>query len=34
VIFDTRDAMTARPGGPPTPEALALQRMLATLEVP
>ncbi len=34
VIFDTRDAMTARPGGPPTPEALTLQRMLATLEVP
>ncbi len=34
VIFDTRDAMTARPGGPPTPEALYLQRMLATLEVP
>ena len=34
VIFDTRDARTARPGGPPTPEALTLQRMLATLEVP
>jgi hypothetical protein len=34
VIFDTRDALTARPGGPPTPEGLALRRMLATLDVP
>ncbi|ACL60015.1 DUF4159 domain-containing protein [Methylobacterium nodulans] len=34
VIFDTRDAMTARSGGPPTAEGLYLQRMLATLEVP
>ncbi|WP_407519421.1 DUF4159 domain-containing protein [Methylobacterium oryzisoli] len=34
VVFDTRDAMTARSGGPPTPEGLYLQRMLATLEVP
>jgi hypothetical protein len=34
VIFDTRDAMTARPGGPATPESLYLQRMLSTLEVP
>ncbi len=34
VIFDTRDALTARPGGPATPEALALRRMLATLDVP
>jgi hypothetical protein len=34
VIFDTRDALTARPGGPPTPEAVALRRMLATLDVP
>ncbi|MGL4729010.1 MAG: DUF4159 domain-containing protein, partial [Bosea sp. (in: a-proteobacteria)] len=34
VIFDTRDALTARPGGPPTPESIALRRMLATLDVP
>ncbi|ACA18823.1 conserved hypothetical membrane protein [Methylobacterium sp. 4-46] len=34
VIFDTRDAMMARSGGPPTAEALYLQRMLSTLEVP
>ncbi|MGY2047571.1 DUF4159 domain-containing protein [Methylobacterium sp. JK268] len=34
VIFDTRDAMTARSGGPPTAESLYLQRMLSTLEVP
>ncbi|MCP1547416.1 MULTISPECIES: DUF4159 domain-containing protein [Methylorubrum] len=34
VIFDTRDAQTARPGGPPSPEAAYLRKMLATLEVP
>ncbi|GJE57655.1 DUF4159 domain-containing protein [Methylobacterium thuringiense] len=34
VIFDTRDAQVARPGGPPTPEGLYLRKMLATLEVP
>ncbi|UMY19241.1 DUF4159 domain-containing protein [Methylobacterium organophilum] len=34
VIFDTRDALTARPGGPATPEGAYLRRMLATLEVP
>ncbi len=34
VIFDTRDALTARPGGPPTPEGAYLRKMLATLEVP
>ncbi|GMA77991.1 hypothetical protein GCM10025880_44080 [Methylorubrum aminovorans] len=34
VIFDTRDAQTARPGGPPTPETAYLRKMLATLEVP
>lgn len=34
VIFDTRDALTARPGGTPTPEAQALRQMLATLDVP
>jgi hypothetical protein len=34
VLFDTRDALTARPGGPPSPEALYLRTMLSTLEVP
>lgn len=34
VLFDTRDALTARPGSPPTPEATYLRKMLATLEVP
>jgi hypothetical protein len=34
VVFDTRDAMNARPGGAPTPEGQALRRMLATLDVP
>ncbi len=34
VLFDTRDALTSRPGGPPTPEAAYLRKMLATLEVP
>ncbi|KNY21023.1 DUF4159 domain-containing protein [Methylobacterium sp. ARG-1] len=34
VLFDTRDALTARPGGPPSPEAAYLRKMLATLEVP
>jgi hypothetical protein len=34
VLFDTRDALTSRPGGPPTPEATYLRKMLATLEVP
>jgi hypothetical protein len=34
VLFDTRDALTARAGGPPTAEALYLRKMLATLEVP
>ena len=34
VLFDTRDGLTARPGAPPSPEALYLRRMLATLEVP
>ena len=34
VIFDTRDAQTARPGGPPTPETAYLRKMLGTLEVP
>ena len=34
VLFDTRDALTARPGGPPSPEGAYLRKMLATLEVP
>jgi hypothetical protein len=34
VIFDTRDALGARPGGGPTPEAQYLRRMLATLDIP
>ncbi|HEX8166261.1 MAG TPA: DUF4159 domain-containing protein [Beijerinckiaceae bacterium] len=34
VIFDTRDAMSARPGSAPSPEAQALRRMLATLDIP
>ncbi len=34
VVFDTRDALTARPGGPPTPEALWLQTLLAGVDVP
>ena len=34
VLFDTRDALTNRPGGPASPEAAYLRKMLATLEVP
>ncbi|MCJ2014870.1 DUF4159 domain-containing protein [Methylobacterium sp. J-076] len=34
VLFDTRDALTSRPGGPTSPEAAYLRKMLATLEVP
>ncbi len=34
VIFDTRDALTARPGGPPTAEAQWLQQLLAGVDVP
>ncbi|GJE37540.1 DUF4159 domain-containing protein [Methylobacterium persicinum] len=34
VLFDTRDALTSRPGSPATPEATYLRKMLATLEVP
>jgi hypothetical protein len=34
VIFDTRDALAARPGGGPTPEAQHLRRMLTTLDIP
>jgi Domain of unknown function (DUF4159) len=34
VIFDTRDAMNARPGAAPTAEGQYLRRMLATLDIP
>ncbi len=34
VIFDTRDALQSRPGGPVTPEADYLRRMLSTLDIP
>ncbi len=34
VIFDTRDAMVARPGGGATPEGQQLRRMLQTLDFP
>ena len=34
VIFDTRDALTAIPGGPPTAEALWLRKLLAGVDVP
>ncbi len=34
VLFDTRDALTAAPGAPPTPEALWLRALLAGVDVP
>ncbi|MFL5121078.1 MAG: DUF4159 domain-containing protein [Microvirga sp.] len=34
VIFDTRDAMSVRPGSAPSQEGQYLRRMLATLDVP
>jgi hypothetical protein len=34
VIFDTRDAMSTRPGGGSTPEGDQLRRMLQTLDIP
>ena len=34
VIFDTRDALTQRPGGAPTPETAWLRRLLAGVDVP
>lgn len=34
VLFDTRDAMSVRPGGTPTAEGQTLRAMLATLDVP
>jgi len=34
IVFDTRDALTARDGGPPTPEALWLRKLLDGVDVP
>ena len=34
VVFDTRDALTARPGGPPTDEAMWLRALLQGVDVP
>jgi hypothetical protein len=34
IIFDTRDALTAQPGGPPTPEAQWLRQLLDGVDVP
>ncbi len=34
VIFDTRDALSSRPGGATSPEAQYLRRMLTTLDIP
>jgi hypothetical protein len=34
VIFDTRDALESRPGGPPTPETAWLRALLAGVDVP
>jgi hypothetical protein len=34
IVFDTRDALTSRPDGPPTPETLWLRRLLNGVDVP
>jgi hypothetical protein len=34
IVFDTRDALTARPGGPPTPETRWLRELTRHLDVP
>ena len=34
VVFDTRDALTARPGDPPSPETLWLRKLLTGVDVP
>jgi hypothetical protein len=34
VVFDTRDALTGRPGGPPTTEALWLRALLEGVDIP
>ena len=34
IVFDTRDALVARPGGPPTPESRWLRQLLSGVDVP
>ena len=34
VVFDTRDALTSRPGDPPSPEGLWLRKLLTGVDVP
>lgn len=34
IVFDTRDALSARPGGAPTPEQLWLRQLLAGVDIP
>ena len=34
IVFDTRDALNARAGGPPTPEQAWLRKLLANVDVP
>ncbi len=34
IVFDTRDALASRPGGPPTPEAKWLRALLEGVDVP
>lgn len=34
IVFDTRDALTARPDGPPSPESLWLRHLLDGVDVP
>ena len=34
IVFDTRDALTQRPGGQPTPEQLWLRKLLDNVDVP
>ena len=34
IVFDTRDALVAQPGGPPTPESLWLRALLKGVDVP
>ncbi|WP_395698268.1 DUF4159 domain-containing protein [Methylocella sp.] len=34
IVFDTRDALTARPDGPPSPETRWLRQLLAGVDVP
>ena len=34
IVFDTRDALTSRSGGPPTPEGAWLRKLLSGVDVP